>query len=395
MASINPEILIWARENSGLSVENASRKLQLRDSITATAEEKLLAYESGDKAPSASLLRRMVAQYRTPLLTFYLSEPPVKSDRGEDFRTLPESLDPRENALVDALIRDIEARQSLLKDALLEDEGEFTLPFVGSVNPSVSLEIFADTISKHLSFSLEQYRSYRLNTSESFKYLRELVESQGVFVLLIGNLGSYQSALSTELFRGFVLSDSVAPMIVINDQDSKSAWSFTLLHELAHLFLGQTGVSGSSSENTIERLCNDVASEILLPQSDIESEAWPTEFNLEQISEAIKEFSALRKLSNSLVAYRLYKAHRIDFSQWQKLSQHFKELWIREKHRLRQENSQREGGPTYFAVRKSKLGNALLNFTKRTMQSGAITASQAGFLLGVKPLKVHKLIKSI
>ncbi|MFY1080099.1 ImmA/IrrE family metallo-endopeptidase, partial [Escherichia coli] len=78
-----------------------------------------------------------------------------------------------------------------------------------------------------------------------------------------GNLGSHHSALNVELFRGFALSDKVAPFVVINDQDSEQAWSFTLLHELAHIWLGQTGVSGGRPTSVIETFCNDVAGRIL------------------------------------------------------------------------------------------------------------------------------------
>jgi hypothetical protein len=77
----------------------------------------------------------------------------------------------------------------------------------------------------------------------AFALLRSKVETAGVFVLLIGNLGTH-TAIDVAAFRGFALADNIAPFIVINDQDAKSAWSFTLLHELAHLWIGETGVSG-------------------------------------------------------------------------------------------------------------------------------------------------------
>ena len=65
-----------------------------------------------------------------------------------------------------------------------------------------------------------------------------------MFVLLKGDLGNYRTAIDVEVFRGFAIADDIAPFVVINDNDSKAAWSFTLLHELTHLLLGQTGISG-------------------------------------------------------------------------------------------------------------------------------------------------------
>ena len=88
-------------------------------------------------------------------------------------------------------------------------------------------------------------------------------------MLLLGNLGSYHTNIPLEIFRGFAVADALAPMIVINDQDAKTAWGFTALHELAHLWLGSTGVSGGDPAVQIEQYCNDVAGEILLPAAEL------------------------------------------------------------------------------------------------------------------------------
>src|SRR3546814_16138482 len=73
------------------------------------------------------------------------------------------------------------------------------------------------------------------------------------YVLLIGNLGSHHSAIDIDAFRGFALADPIAPFVVINDRDAKTAWSFTLLHEVAHLWIGATGVSGGHFEGSTEQ----------------------------------------------------------------------------------------------------------------------------------------------
>ncbi|MBK7541942.1 MAG: ImmA/IrrE family metallo-endopeptidase [Candidatus Competibacteraceae bacterium] len=125
-----------------------------------------------------------------------------------------------------------------------------------------------EQIQKSFGFDQKKYRSFRTQ-DDAFKYLRACVEGAGVFTLLLGNLGSHHTNLSTEVFRGFALSDDIAPFIVINDQDAKLAWSVTLLHEVAHLWLGKTGISGGSIERTLEKFCNEVASEILLPEIEI------------------------------------------------------------------------------------------------------------------------------
>ena len=134
MPRVNPEIVIWARETAGLTQEEAAKKLGFQDSPKSSAVEKLAGVENGQREPSRPQLVRMAEQYRRPLLTFYLSKPPVTGNRGADFRTLPKDYPASDEALLDALIRDIRARQSMVR-VILEDEDEDEaerLPFVGS-----------------------------------------------------------------------------------------------------------------------------------------------------------------------------------------------------------------------------------------------------------------------
>lgn len=112
-------------------------------------------------------------------------------------------------------------------------------------------------------------------------------------MLLLGNLGSHHTNISVETFRGFAIADPIAPFIVINDQDARQAWAFTALHELAHLWLGVTGVSGASFEAAIEKYCNDVASEILLPAAEIVALPELRRAPISQLIEAISHFAEI------------------------------------------------------------------------------------------------------
>jgi transcriptional regulator with XRE-family HTH domain len=132
MPKVNPEILRWARETAGLSLQDAVQRLALNDARGIPAIDRLTALESGDVEPSRPLLLKMAQKYRRPLVTFYMSAPPRKADRGEDFRNVRDRHTGFE-PLVDALVRDIRARQSIVRSFLMDDEDATPLPFVGSM----------------------------------------------------------------------------------------------------------------------------------------------------------------------------------------------------------------------------------------------------------------------
>jgi transcriptional regulator with XRE-family HTH domain len=267
MARFNAEVLRWARETAGLTRADAAKKLAIGPARGLEPEERLEMLESGQAEPTAVMIRKMAKQYRRPLVSFYLSKPPARGERGQDFRTLPDAEQRASGPLVDALIRDLKARQDMVR-SLLSDDDSRDIPLIGSRKRSEGVTAVVNSITAALGFRLAEFRAQK-NEEEAFSYLRRLAEARGIFVVLAGNLGSHHTSIDVNVFRGFALADGVAPFVVINDQDAKSAWSFTLVHELAHLCLGQSGISGARMESAIEKFCSDVASKFLLP--DIES----------------------------------------------------------------------------------------------------------------------------
>jgi Zn-dependent peptidase ImmA (M78 family)/transcriptional regulator with XRE-family HTH domain len=382
---MNPDLIRWARETAGLDLDEAARVLDLSSS------ERLARIESGDDVPSRPLLLKMCKAYRRPLLTFYLATPPRQAPRGQDFRTLPRDHPLVGDALLDALVRDVMARQDMVRAIVQDEEDGQPLPFVASAAMSDGVAALRGSVITQLGLNLADYRA-RPGVEQAFAYLREKAEAQGIYVLLIGNLGSHHSAISVETFRGFAIADPIAPFIVINDQDAKAAWSFTLLHELAHIWLGQTGVSGNSEELAIERFCNEVASGFLLPPSELDALALPADLADKRWLDRLGEFANARRISRRLVAYALLRTGRITRPSWQQIDQALHQRWLAERDRRRRAAKGQDSGPSYYVVRQHRLGKALLNLVDRTMSAGALTPVKAAILLGVKPRVVHPLL---
>lgn len=392
MPNINHIILSWARETAKLSVKNAAHKLQIKDGKTASAKDKLLDYENGTVAPSRSMLLRMSKVYRRPILTFYLDKPPRIGDRGEDFRTLPDYFIGEDNVYVDVLIRNIRARQNLVRETLIDEDEELKIEFIGRNTVDQGIQHITQTLREVLNFDLDEFRA-QPRYSDAFKLLRHRAEEAGVFVLLQGNLGSHHTNISVKTFRGFALSDDIAPFIIINDRDAKSAWSFTLLHEMVHLALGQTGVSGSGAyaEKQIEKFCSDVASEILLPSVEFKT-FQPSSLDFDIIKEEISNYAFSKKISSSQIAYRLYQRAVIDKALWIQLRNFYRKRWEDQRKKEKLKHKKQDGGPSYYVLRRHKLG-VLVRLVQRFTYSGALSTTRAGMLLNVKPLKVHRLFE--
>ena len=391
MPSVNPAIMVWARATAGLTQEEAARKLGFQDSSRSSAVEKLALIEQGQKEPSRPQLIKMAGQYRRPLLTFYLSKPPRAGERGVDFRTLPQSADAAKEALLDALIREIRARQSMVR-VMLEDEDEAeSLPFVGSHRIEDGRAAVLQSLQAVLNLNATGYRAQQ-SASAAFDLLRGAAERAGIFVLLKGDLGNYKTALDTTVFRGFSIADEVAPFIVINDQDARPAWPFTLLHETVHLLLGHTGISGDDAENEVERFCNDVAGEFLLPARELERLALDDNGEWGAITERISAWASEFKVSRAMVAYKAYRSGLLTWETHNQLKAAYREEWQRDRERVREQARDQDGGPNYYTVRRHRLGNRIIGLAEGMMAADALSTSKAAQILGVKPRQVQPLL---
>jgi Zn-dependent peptidase ImmA (M78 family)/transcriptional regulator with XRE-family HTH domain len=380
--AFNPEVFRWARESAGLDPEAAAHAIGI---VPAS----LVAIERGEKEPSRTTLAHMSKAYRRSLLAFYLPAPPRKGDRGEDFRTVTAERTLEADSDVDALVRDLRARQSLVRAVLEDDEDVRPLEFVGSVTMDVGVQALARSVEQMLGVTRAQYRAEK-DADSAFALLRERAEHAGVFVMLIGNLGSHHSTIPVEAFRGFAIADRIAPFIVINDGDAKAAWSFTLLHELAHLWLGATGVSGGSPELKIERFCNDVAAEFLLSRADVQA-IHLVGLEVDDQIAVIADHANRWRVSRQMVAYSLYKAGRISLGAWKTLEAGIRARWAAERRRDK-DQAKGSGGPTYYVVRRHRLGQAMLDFARRYTDTGALSPSKAAKVLGVRPRAVYPLL---
>ena len=395
--NINPAMLAWARKTSGLSAAEAAHKIGLSSSAHSTAAKKLQELEAGKAKPTRAQLEKIAKAYWQPLTIFYLASPPRVGDRGVDFRQSQQPIAKKDEAILDALLRSLRARQHMVRSLLEDDEDMQPLSWVGSISQSMPVNKAAANIRATLGVENTADFCRRQKTPEAlFAALRQRIEELGVFVLLVRNLGSYHTEISEKVFRGFAIADGLAPFIVINSRDAKVARTFTLIHELAHVMTEATGVSASpeptnpatSAEKT-ERFCNDVASEFLLPEDSLPAVARQT--SLEHASAVIRQLAQDRNISEPMVAYRLWRAGRISAPMLRELLGLYSERWDNMR---RQQRESASGGPSYYKIQRANIGEALLNLVDRTLRANELTHTEAARILGVSSGKVGSLLRA-
>jgi Zn-dependent peptidase ImmA (M78 family)/transcriptional regulator with XRE-family HTH domain len=261
---VRPELLRWARERAGLSLEVLARRIP-----------QLPAWEQGETHPTLKQMEKFAKATYAPVGYLFLAEPPVEGVPIPDFRTLASIRVNRPSPDLLDTVYICQQRQEWYRD-FARSEGEGRLPFVGSSALTGDIGEAAARMRTALGFSIEERRQIPTWTDAVRRFI-EQADLLGVLVMVSGVVGSNdRRKLDPREFRGFALSDDLAPLVFINGADTKAAQMFTLAHELAHIWLGQSALSdvdpASVPSHRVEIWCNQVAAEFLVPIEDLRTE---------------------------------------------------------------------------------------------------------------------------
>ena len=266
---------------------------------------------SGEALPTLKQLEEFSHLTHTPFGYFFLPGPPTISLPIPDFRThLNKELHEPSTALLDTIYL-CQQRQDWFREyALLH--GFEPIHFVGSAKVSDDPNIVAAKMRKILSLTPGD-RSETATWTDALRQLIAKAEAAGVLVMASSIVGSNSHRkLDTREFRGFALADEHAPLVFLNAADSKAAQMFTLAHELAHILLAESGISdpeaGMLPELQVERWCNRVAAELLLPMEELHTLHNPDL----SVEEEMQRLARFFKVSTLVVLRRLFEAGLIE-----------------------------------------------------------------------------------
>ena len=293
---VNPELLSWARERAGLETDALAHRFP-----------KLAEWEQGTVKPTLRQIEKFATATHTPIGFLFLQEPPVESVPIPDFRTVGNRHLNRPSPDLLDMIYVCQQRQEWYRD-FARSERLSVLPFVGSATLKTNVESTAAGMGHALRFDIEERRQLPTWTAALRRFI-EQADEMGIIVMCSGVvLNNNYRPLDPDEFRGFALADDVAPLVFINGADTKAAQMFTLAHELAHIWLGQSAVTDAQasqqSDNEVERWCNQVAAELLVPLAVLRTEYRDDSDFRAEVNRLARRF----KVSTLVILRRVYDA---------------------------------------------------------------------------------------
>ena len=253
------------------------------------------------------------------------------------------------------------------------------MEFVGAFNVDSPPSRVAADMSEALGLD-RGWAAVEGSWTNALSTLRNHIEAAGVLVYFNGIVGNdTHRKLDPDEFQGFALVDKYAPLIFINNADYKTAQIFTLAHELAHILVGEAGVSKfenlQSSDHKTEKVCNQMAAEFLVPEGEL-LRLWST-VNIAE--DPYQDVARHFKVSTVVAARRALDSHLIsEETFWQYYRENRTKDWGGA-----QQNDVTPRG-NFWSNQRWRVGLPLASAVSRAVKEGRLSYREAHKLTGLK-----------
>ncbi len=359
--NINSLMVSWAISRAGFDISNFTFKNPI-----------VKKWIEGEKRPTLKQLEDFCKKVYLPLGYLFLNEPPQENIPIPFFRTKEKSSFKVSLNIYDTVIR-IHQRQNWLRNYLIENEFN-PLPFIGKFRNNLNIEQIVNDIRNTLNLE-EDWAKKFTNYQSATNHLIEQIEDIGIIVTFNSVVDNNNNRkIPIDECRGFVIVDDYAPFMFVNNADFKSAQIFTIFHELVHLWLGQSAgfdfQNLLSAEDPIEKLCDQIAAELLVPKKLFVKiwDANPSIISCSNYFKVSKIVIARRALDNSKLTYSQF----IDFYNDYKQTEFQKQI-------------KQGGGGDFFANTKKRLSLSFSRHIKNAVNSNQLLFRDAYKLTGLKP----------
>lgn len=361
---VSPEVVAWAVSRSAIDEAALARRFP-----------KLEAWQRGEAAPTLKQLEDFARATHTPVGYLFLEHPPEEEVPIPDYRTMADSGVQRPSAdLLDTIYQCQQRQEWYRSYAQLNQEQP--VQFVGSLQSSTPVSEAAAVMREALHFGVADRGP---TFTEALRRLAEQAEQLGVLVMINGIVGSNtHRKLNPREFRGFALADALAPLVFVNGADTKGAQIFTLAHELAHLWLGQTALSdsdlGAQPTIDVERWCNRVAGELLVPMAELAAD-----FNgAADLREELNRLARRFKVSTLVI---LRRVHDAGFLGWDAYRAAYADELARALARI---SEQASGGGDFYNTQPVRVSKRFARALITSTLEGQTLYAEAFQMLGFK-----------
>jgi Zn-dependent peptidase ImmA (M78 family)/transcriptional regulator with XRE-family HTH domain len=375
IAYISAPVVKWARDRAGLSHEELATQLS---NVNASQVQ---AWEQGTSLPTFSQAEKLAEKLRLPFAVLFLDEPPKITLPIPDLRTVAQATKEKPSLEFFDVVSDALLRQRWYRE--YQEEHEATpLAFVGSFGSGADVNDVAEDMARYLGIN-EDLRNECTTWQQFFVAFVQRAESLGVLVMRSGVVRHNPTrTLEVEEFRGFAISDELAPLVFINSRDARAAQIFTLAHELAHIWIGASGISNpapkkrrrETAPHEVEHFCNQVAAQLLIPAAGLE-QFWAEQ---KSVPENIRRIATHYRVSSMVALRRAYDLEKISYPLFSRLiDEEYKKF-----EKVKKEDE--EGGGNFWASFAARNSPTFVRAIVGSLRQDKITYRDAANLLGVK-----------
>ncbi|MEL4428336.1 XRE family transcriptional regulator [Shewanella mangrovisoli] len=374
-AKVNKAMLTWARERSGYALHEFARKMNV-------TEQKVSQWEADEREITFVQAMAFADKAHVPFGFLFLSQPPVENLPIPDLRTVDSAELKRPSAeLIDLLKNMLECQdwyRDYARNQLLQP-----VEIVGSFHIGQGIAAVVADMRSKLNIPPHPKRG---NWDDYYRDLVRRIEALGILVMRQSSLGHHSRPFSVDEFRGFAMCDEFAPIIFVNHADAPGARLFTLIHELCHIWIGQTGLSDgdANSHRTEERFCNAVAAELLVPTDEFQA-LWRSD--LDSWKQNLPDLEAHFHVSPWALARKALTLGLISQAEYG--------AFIKAQIDAFKEREASGSGPSYFKTKKAQISQLFSKAVVSEALNGKLLLRDAGWMLGMKPASVTKFAQEL
>lgn len=368
MKNINKEIIEWAIIRNGNSLEEFYAQNPAVES-----------WIKGERLPTVKQLEKFTHKVHVPFGYMFLPQPPDETIPLPFFRTGKNNTN-KVSLNVFHTVQMIQDRQNWLTEYL--DELNFPeLGFVGKFNIKDNYIDIVNDIRNVLKLELD-WASKHNNWEEALDYLTFKIEEAGIIVTFNGIVGNNtHRVIDVNECRGFVLVNKKAPFLFINSVDAKAAQMFTIIHELAHVWLGKSAGFDNANllpaDDPLELLCDKVAAELLVPEIYF-IKKWES-------SQNFKYLSRIFKVSPIVIGRRALDLKLITFT-------HFIQFYNDYMNEIKEKKDKKSSGGNFYATTKKRISLRFAAFVNNAVKENKLLYRDAYKLTNMKGETYNKFI---